>query len=325
MSALRRQTRELLDFGRSHGRIGTLINGSLILLILANVAAVVLDSVEPLHRLYRAEFHAFELASVAVFAVEYLLRLWSCVDHPSARYRNPAIGRLRYAVTPMAVIDLLAIAPTLLQIFLGLDLRLLRLLRLLRVLKLTRYSASLDLLVAVFKEEARAFGAVLAILAVTLVLVAGVMQVVEHEAQPQAFGSIPDAMWWTIVTLTTLGYGDVVPHTTLGKVIGGFVAVIGVGILALLAGLLSSGFNDQIRIRRGAYQRQVNAALFDGRITAKERAQLDRNRDSLGLTEADAELILDEVIAERHAGAPACPHCGKPLHALPTAPPPARR
>jgi len=315
MRPLRHRVHNLLDFGNQHDRLGLAINGFLIALILANVVAVVLESVEDLRRAHAALFHAFEFFSVAVFTIEYVLRLWSSVDDPSRRYRDPVLGRLRYAASPMALIDLLSIAPSLLQALFGLDLRMLRLLRLLRVLKLTRYSSSIDLLSDVFKEDARAFGAIFAIFAVMLTLVAGVIHMVEHDAQPEAFGSIPASMWWAIVTLTTLGYGDVVPHTAAGKIIGGLVAVTGVSVLALLAGLLSSGFNDQLRIRRRQYQVMVAKALRDGHLSEEERRKLAKRRDSLGLTETDAKLILDQAMVQSPQATPTCPHCGKPLHA----------
>jgi voltage-gated potassium channel len=315
MASARRRIHDLLDFGRPQGGLGLAINGILIGLILANVAAVVLESVEALHKEHETAFHIFELISVGVFTIEYAFRLWTCVEDPTKRYRGTLRGRLRYAVSPSAIIDLLAILPTFLGAVFGADLRMLRLLRLLRVLKLTRYSAAMDLLAAVFKEDARAFGAIFAIFLVVLTLVAGAIHIVEHEAQPEAFGSIPAAMWWAVVTLTTLGYGDVVPHTIAGKVIGGTVAVLGVSVLALLAGLLSSGFNDQLRIRRRQYQLMVTAALRDGKLTEDERHTLARQRDSLGLNEADASLILNQSLVQAKPAAPLCPHCGKPLHA----------
>lgn len=215
------------------------------ILISLNVVAVVLESVPELAHAFGAVFHTFEVFSVAVFTVEYALRLWSCTVEP--RFAHPLWGRARFALTPMALIDLVAFLPFYLG-FIAVDLRLLRLfrlLRLLRVLKLGRYSQSLTLVGRVFRRKLPDLAVTMVILLVALVLASSVMYYVEHEAQPEAFASIPAAMWWGVATFTTVGYGDVYPITPLGKLVGSFIAVLGIGIFALPAGILAAGFSEE--------------------------------------------------------------------------------
>ena len=175
------------------------------------------SSIPEIGQAYRAWFQGFEAFSIAVFTVEYVLRVWSAIEQTYPRYKHPLWGRLRYAASPMAVIDLLAVLPFYLSFLLPIDLRVLRVLRLVRMFKLTRYSPAMNLLLAALREEVQAIAAALFVLLLLLVLASSLAYLAEHEAQPAAFGTIPQAMWWAIVTLTTVGYGDVVPVTPLGK------------------------------------------------------------------------------------------------------------
>jgi voltage-gated potassium channel len=284
-----------------------LIDRFLILLIVANVAAVVAESVEALALVHGPVFHAFDVASVIVFSVEYLLRLWTAVELPDPRYKHPLWGRLRWAVSPMALIDLLAVLPFYLGYFVEMDLRAIRVLRVLRVFKLSRYSMAMNVLAAVARQESRVIGATMFILMVVTVLTSSVMYLLEHRAQPHIFGDIPSSMWWAIVTLTTLGYGDMVPVTPLGRVLGAFTAILGVGMIALPAGVLASGFSEQMRIRREEYREAVDKALEDGRISKRERRALEEARKELGLSEDEAVQVLQAAFKEHHV----CPHCGK--------------
>lgn len=235
------------------------VDVGLIVLILANGVAVVLESVPSIGRDYRTFFALFERFSILVFTVEYVARLWSIVELDNPRYKHPLWGRLRYATTPLALIDLLAIVPFYLSFLLPIDLRVLRVLRLVRMFKLTRYSAAMNLLLAALRQELSAIAAVLFVLLLLLVIASSLAYLAEHEVQPQAFGTIPHAMWWAIVTLTTVGYGDVVPITPWGKVVGGLIGIIGIGMVALPAGLLASGFSEQLHQRRREFEATSSA------------------------------------------------------------------
>jgi voltage-gated potassium channel len=226
---------------------GRVFDTFMITLIVTNVIAVVLESVETIEKVYGPGLYVFDVLSVAVFTVEYALRLWVCTENPMAPRRAPAMARLRYALSPLALIDLLAILPFYLAALVAIDLRFLRVFRILRLLKLTRYSAAIETLARVVYQQRRPLMATIVIAATVLIFASSLMYLLEHTTQPQHFGNIPAAMWWTIVTMTTVGYGDVVPMTPLGRVLAGFVMLTGIGMLALPTGILATGFIQEIR------------------------------------------------------------------------------
>ena len=239
---LRSRVHDVLD--GSGNRAARVVRFSLALLIVANVLAVVFETVPAFAERAGGLLDAFEAVSLAVFSVEYLLRLWSAGEH--AAFRG-APGRLYWMATPGALVDLLAIAPSLLA--LGGDMRVvrvLRLARLMRIAKLGRYSFALRTLREVVQKKAPDLLSMAFVLLILLVLSSALMFQLEHEAQPEAFSSIPATMWWGIVTLTTIGYGDMSPITIEGRLVGAFVAVLGIGMFALPAGLLGSAFVDEL-------------------------------------------------------------------------------
>jgi voltage-gated potassium channel len=307
MSAPRRRAYEILE-GAIGDPTARRINQFLIGLIIANVAVIVVASVASMGARYRFWFHLFEWFSVLLFTLEYGLRAWAAVERADGRYRAPVRGRLRYLLTPLALIDLIAILPFYLSFMLPVDLRFMRIFRLFLIFKLTRYHASMNLLTRVLRQEAGPIAAALFVLSMLLLVAASLAFIAEHEAQPEKFASIPDAMWWAIVTMTTVGYGDVVPVTPAGKVIGGVIAVIGLGMVALPAGLLASGFSDQLHQRRRAFEEEVNRILSDGVISHEERDRLEEIQSRLGLTDQQAAEIT-HLLTQRQ-GAVRCPHCG---------------
>jgi voltage-gated potassium channel len=226
-------------------------------LIVLNVAAVVLETVDSLNASYGRLFHAFDIFSVAVFTVEYILRLWSCTENP--KFKTPISGRLHYLITPMAIIDLLAILPFYLPFVIP-DLRFvraLRLFRLFRILKLARYSDALKTFAEVLNLKKEELGVTLFATLIMLTVASSMVYEAENEVQPEAFANIPDAMWWGVVTLTTVGYGDIYPKTPLGKFIGSFVVIAGVGLFALPAGILASGFNEVLQRRKEKHRKKM--------------------------------------------------------------------
>ncbi len=280
---------------------------ALIVLITLNVAAVILETVDSIYVDWKATFDLFESFSLTVFVVEYAARLWAAPENPEYK------SRLSWATSPLALIDLLAILPALLYLFIPIDLRILRAFRMLRLLKLTRYSPALGMLLAVFEEEAGAFFAGFFILMVMLIFAASGAWLAEHEVQPDAFGSIPAAMWWAMATLTTVGYGDVTPVTVAGKMFGAVITVIGIGMAALPAGIIASGLNDQLHRRRASLEREFRKALEDGTICEAEEAEIEALRKQLGLSRRAADQIRDRIHAETEARRGHCPHCGKVL------------
>lgn len=218
----------------------------LIVLISLNVAAIVMESVEPIRLKYSAGFKAFETFSVILFTIEYVLRLWAANE--DARYSKPILGNLRFALTPLAIIDLLAILPFYLPMI-GIDLmflRIMRLFRLFRLFKIARYIKALNIMNQVVKEKRAELLVAIILTFFMLLLTSTLMYYVEHEAQPDRFSSIPETMWWGIATLTTVGYGDIYPITALGKLLGGAIAILGIGLFALPTGILASGFSEHL-------------------------------------------------------------------------------
>ena len=223
----------------------------LFLIIFLNVLAVILESVESISIAYSDFFKMFSLFSVGFFSIEYIMRLWSCPENK--KFENPVMGRLRYALTPLALIDLLVLVPFYLPIFFQMDLRFLRVLRLLRLFtlfKLTRYSSSLKLLSTVIREKKEELIVTFLVTIILLVFASGIIYFLENELQPVAFSSIPAAMWWGVATLTTVGYGDIYPITAMGKLFGGFVAILGIGTFGLPAGIIAYGFIEEIQKKR---------------------------------------------------------------------------
>lgn len=309
---VRRRANELLEQSVEGDRVARLVNGGLILLIIANVAAVIVESEPAIAAGQRRLFGLFEALSIAVFTLEYGLRVWSAVELPNPRFKHPLWGRLRYAATPLALVDLIAVLPFYLSFILPIDLRTLRVLRLLRLFKLTRYSPAMTLLLEALRDEAQNITAAVFVLVVLLVIAASLAHLAEHEAQPDAFGTISRAMWWAVITLTTVGYGDVVPITPLGKVVGGLIGVIGIGMVALPAGLLASGFSAQLHRRRQRFETEVNRILANGIISPEEGDHLRTIAERQGLTDREAAEIVKLII--RSATGPAfCPHCGETL------------
>jgi len=313
MSQLRKTLYQKLDPDEKSDWMSKYLDLFLIALIAINVAAVILETVGSIEARFRDAFWVIEIVSVAVFSIEYLVRVWVSVEDP--RYQDSAHPRLSYMLSPMALIDLLAILPFYLGFFVKMDLRFLRVLRLLRILKLTRYSSAMSMLLDVFREEANSFFAGFFILGVLLVLAASGAYLAEHQIQPEKFGSIPAAMWWAMATLTTVGYGDVTPITPAGQIFGSLVAVVGIGMAALPAGILASGMADRLRRTREELAEKFRVALEDGVIDSDEEQELENIRRDLGLSKRVAEEIRADVQKSRNAATLGhCPHCGKDLH-----------
>ena len=213
-------------------------------LILLNAISVMLETVGALDQSYRNVFVIFEWISVGIFSVEYLVRVW--VADLTPNYQQPVLGRLRYMISPMALIDLLAIIPSLLALA-GVDLRILRMVRLLRLLKLTRYSKAMHNISTAInagKDELLFSGFLMSLL---LLISSTLVYYAEHDAQPQVFSSIPAAIWWGVMTLTTIGYGDIYPVTFAGKLITSVSAIFGIGLFALPGGVIVSELIAQVR------------------------------------------------------------------------------
>lgn len=230
------------------------INIFIISLIALNVVAVMMETVHPFYDNNKKLFDTFDLVSVIIFTVEYVLRVWSCTHDP--RYKGSIKGRLKYMLTFGALIDLIAFLPYYLQAIVGFDLRILRILRLLRFLRLfrlTAYTRSAKLIFNVFRTRINDLILSLVLIIFLIIIASCALYFAEHlypsEAESQ-FTSIPATLWWAVVTLTTTGYGDMYPLTTLGRIIAGIIMLSGVAFFALPAGIIVAGFLDELKFMR---------------------------------------------------------------------------
>ena len=221
----------------------------IVLLIVINLVAVTLESVPALHAKYGALFTAVEFLSLVVFTIEYGLRAWGAPEHPAYRHSSARAARWDFIRSPLGLIDLVAVMPFWLAFALPTDLRVLLVLRMVRFLKLARYSPAMrSLLDALYGERRALFGCFVILLGATL-FAAGIMYLAERHAQPDKFGTIPDAMWWAIVTLGTIGYGDVVPVTVLGRMVASVTIFIGLIMVALPIGIIATAFAEEVHRR----------------------------------------------------------------------------
>lgn len=297
------------------------------IVIVLNVIAVVLESHESFYSLHREALGLFEIASVFLFTVEYGLRIWSSAEDPQFAGANPWHARWKYLRSGMGIVDLLAIAPFYLGFIFTLDLRQLRAFRLLRLLKLSRSFASLSVFTYVFRSQIPNLIAAALVILILLILSSSLMYVVESGAgatlgtqhtQSDAvtadgqFDDITQAMWWSVVTLTTVGYGDVIPVTPLGKLLSGFIMLLGIGLVALPAAILGGKFADELGRRRIKITTQAVELLRDGELDEEDEIRLESRGHHEGLSSEEIEEIkrsaMDSV--ERLQ---VCPKCGHTL------------
>src|SRR5262245_3517081 len=247
--SVRRRCYEILEQGSVGDRTSLLVDRLLILLILVNLVAVALESMPELAARYGRWFDAIELVSLLAFSLEYGLRIWSAVEHRPYRHQSPWRARWSYIKSAAGIGELLAVLPFWLALMFPADLRAILVVRAIRFLKIARYSPAMrSLLEVIYRERRALFGCVVILLGTTFIA-ASLMHLAEARAQPDKFGTIPDAMWWAIVTLGTIGYGDVVPVTAVGQLIAGATIFVGLIMVALPVGIIANGFSEEIHRR----------------------------------------------------------------------------
>jgi len=252
---------EILETTNAEDKTAEAVNFFMLVLVVLNVTAVVLETVESIYSAHRVLFQYFAGISVIIFTIEYILRVWSCDE--DQKYKHPFMGRLRFALTPLALIDLLVILPAYVTLAFPTDQPLLRSLRLLwtfRLLKLSRYSDSLQTILDVIRAQKRELAISFMAIIFFMVLSSTVIYFLEHEAQPQHFPDIPSTMWWAVLTMTTVGE-NFYPITPLGKLVGGLIIILGVATFALPTSILTSGFVEELERSREEKEAQEKESL----------------------------------------------------------------
>ncbi|MDG1484907.1 MAG: ion transporter [Porticoccaceae bacterium] len=299
MKTYQQRVMEILNKGNNEDAVSRACDIFLSILIILNLVAVCLESVESINQQYHGALVAFEWFSVSIFLVEYILRIWSIAADNRHAAKTATGRRASYIFSFTGLIDLAAILPSILPLIMGgVDLRWLRVLRLVRLLKISHYSSALEDLFSAVYEERRSFAAALYLMAIALFLSSSMMYLAEYEAQPESFSSIPKTMWWSLITLTTVGYGDVSPITPLGQVIGAFTALMGVCTVALLTGIVASAFSSQMARREAIFEAEITAAISDGVVTSDEREHIEELRERFNIPEDHAKQIF-ALLAEK--------------------------
>jgi voltage-gated potassium channel Kch len=295
-----RQRMHALVFpSRYSGGLHELFDTFIALWVLLSVASVILESVESIHYILNLQFVVLDSIAVAIFTVEYCMRMYSCVEDP--KYQGAIAGRFNQAKSPSTFIDFLAIVPFYLEVFLHhvLDLRFLRIFRLARLLKLTRNSDATAVLFRVIAREWPVMSAASFIMGLLLILTASMGYLLEHEAQPEKFENIPQSIYWAVITLASVGYGDISPVTPWGRAMTSVLALLGIGIFAIPAALLASAFSDELIKDREGLKANLFKILKDGKIEAKETQFIREEAKRLHLSVAEINALIDQVIKDK--------------------------
>ena len=281
------------------GELHNLYDSFIVVWVVISVLAVILESVHGIHYMLNMEFLILDAIAVSIFTFEYCLRMYCCVEEPG--YKKALSGRLKMAKSTSSIIDLLAIAPFFLEVFLHhlIDLRFMRVFRLLRLLKLTRYTGATQSLMKVIAREWPVMAASAFIMLLLVVMTASLGYLFEHEAQPEKFENIPQSIYWAVITLASVGYGDISPVTPAGRAMTIVLALIGIGIFAIPAALLSSAFSDQLKSDREALVNKLFEMLADGNIDEEEALYIKTEAKRLHLSDEEVKLLIEKAKRER--------------------------
>ena len=289
--SLRDRALRLLEKGQHGDKASLYCDYFLSGLIVVNVLCICIESVPELAVRHSAILSAIEVFSMAIFSTEYCARIWVAASKVEDGASELA-RRLRYIFSPNGVVDLIAILPNLLEYAgFGFDLRWVRILRLLRLLKISHYTPAFTTLFDVLREELYPLSATLYLLLVAMFFSSASLYLLEGELQ-EGFRSIPDAMWWSIVTLTTVGYGDVSPISAPGKIVGALTAIMGVMTVAMMTGIVASSFANKMSLRKETLQNQIIESLEDGLISDNELDEIYRLAEALELSEEEVDTLI---------------------------------
>ena len=285
---------EIMDGSPKHAA-SRWVELAITIVVLVNCSAVILDSVPEIHAVYKDFFHELEFWSVMFFTTEYISRVWSLGAKYAASEGGSWKGRRQYIFSPFGLVDFFATMPYYMHIFFPyLDLHILRVLRLLRILKLSKYNTALqDLFQAVYSER-QAFGSAVFLLTIATVVSASLMHFAEGHEQPEFFGTIPNSIYWAIITITS-GYGNVEPVTKAGEAIALITGFLGLCMAAIMTGIVASAFSNQVARKKAAFEAQIREIFSDGVVSEEEKETLKRLQAHYRLTDVQVEAMLQRA------------------------------
>ena len=295
---IKRRTFEIME-GEVPDKYSHFVEIFIALLVVANVIGIILESVPEIHNAYLQEFHAFDMFSVAVFTVEFILRVWSYGEKYVHSGGTSWQGRKEYLFSFYGIIDFVSTVPFYLQLlFPGADLRVLRMFRLLRIFKLSRYNSAFDDMVAAVKAEKDSFSSAVFLLFISCLLFSSLIYIIEGHDQPEVFPSIPAAMHWFVITIVA-GWGGVEPVTFVGTILVILTQVLSIALAAILTGVVATAYSAQVERRQALYEMEVRNVLADGVVTEAEQAQLNIMQAKLGMSDEQVEAIKHQMEEEK--------------------------
>ena len=271
-------------------------------LVVANVVAIILESVQSLHDQYEQYFHVFDMFSVIVFSIEYVLRVWSygrkyLGTEPGLAWQ----GRKEYLFSMFGMVDFFSTVPFYLQLIMpGADLRVLRMFRLLRIFKLSRYNSAMEDMFEAIKSERDSFSSALFLLLISCLLFSSLIYIIEGHDQPDVFPSIPAAMHWYILTIIS-GWGNVDPVTYFGVALVVITQILAIALAAILTGVVATAYTAQVQRRESLYEMEVREVLADGVVTQEEKEKLQTLQAKFGMSNEQVEAIAKQVQAEKNS------------------------
>jgi voltage-gated potassium channel len=299
---IKRRTFEIME-GEVPDKYSHFVEVFIALLVVANVIGIILESVPEIHEAFAYEFHAFDVFSVAVFSVEFVLRVWSYSEKYIHSGGTAWEGRKEYMFSFYGIIDFVSTVPFYLQLlFPGADLRVLRMFRLMRIFKLSRYNSAFEDMVAAVKAEKDSFSSAVFLLFISCLLFSSLIYIIEGHEQPDVFPSIPAAMHWFVITIIA-GWGNVDPVTFVGSILVILTQVLSIALAAILTGVVATAYTAQVERRQALYEMEVRTALADGVMTEEEHAKLKFMQAKLGMSDEQVEAIKHQMEEEKHISA----------------------
>ena len=299
---IKRRTFEIME-GEVPDKYSNFVEIFIALLVVANVIGIILESVPEIHDALAHEFHLFDMFSVAVFSVEFVMRVWSYAEKYTHNGGTAWQGRKEYVFSFYGIIDFISTVPFYLQLlFPGADLRVLRMFRFMRIFKLSRYNSAFEDMVAAVKAERDSFSSAVFLLFISCLLFSSLIYIIEGHEQPEVFPSIPAAMHWFVITIVA-GWGNVDPVTLLGTLLVILTQILSIALAAILTGVVATAYTAQVERRQALYEMEVRSALADGVVTDEENAKLRMMQAKLGMSDEQVQSIVTQMEEEKHISA----------------------